>query len=84
MLTKPNFSARAYLMIAIAATVATLPIAFRGNPWGHDVNLHLRSWMDAARQFREGNVFPRWAAGANQGFGEPFFIFYPPLSRLTE
>ena len=83
MLTKPNFSARAYLMIAIAATVATLPIAFCGNPWGHDVNLHLRSWMDAARQFREGNVFPRWAAGANQGFGEPFFIFYPPLSRLT-
>jgi 6-pyruvoyl-tetrahydropterin synthase-like protein len=82
MLTKPNFDARAYCMIAIAATLATLPIAFRGNPWGHDVNLHLRSWMDAAQQFREGNVFPRWAAGANQAFGEPFFIFYPPLSRL--
>ncbi len=82
MLTKPNFAARAYCMIAVAATLATLPIAFRGNPWGHDVNLHLRSWMDAAQQFREGNVFPRWAAGANQGFGEPFFIFYPPLSRL--
>ncbi len=82
MLTKPNFSARAYWMIAIAATLATLPIAFKGNPWGHDVNLHLRSWMDAAQQFREGSVFPRWAAGANEGFGEPFFIFYPPLSRL--
>ena len=82
MLAKPNFAARAYCMIAIAATLATLPIAFRGNPWGHDVNLHLRSWMDAAQQFREGSVFPRWAAGANQGFGEPFFIFYPPLSRL--
>ena len=82
MLTKPNFAPRAYAMIAIAATLAVLPIAFRGNPWGHDVNLHLRSWMDAAQQFREGSVFPRWAAGANQGFGEPFFIFYPPLSRL--
>ena len=82
MLTKPNFAARAYWMIATAATLATLPILFRGNPWGHDVNLHLRSWMDAAQQFREGSVFPRWAAGANQGFGEPFFIFYPPLSRL--
>src|SRR5271167_1817554 len=82
MLPKENFTRRAYLMIAIAATLAVLPIAFRGNPWGHDVNLHLRSWMDAAQQFREGRVFPRWAAGANQGFGEPFFIFYPPLSRL--
>jgi hypothetical protein len=83
MLTKPNFAVRAYWMIAIAATLAVLPIAFRGNPWGHDVNLHLRSWMDAAKQFHEGTVFPRWAVGANQGFGEPFFIFYPPLSRLV-
>ena len=71
-----------YWLIAIVATLAVLPIAFRGNPWGHDVNLHLRSWMDAAQQFKEGTLFPRWAAGANQGFGEPFFIFYPPLSRL--
>src|SRR5271167_94483 len=83
MLSRENSIARACLMIAIAATLAVLPIAFRGNPWGHDVNLHLRSWMDAAQQFREGSLFPRWAAGANQGFGEPFFIFYPPLSRLV-
>ena len=82
MLPKPNLAVRAYWMIVIAATLAVLPITFRGNPWGHDVNLHLRSWMDAAQQFQEGTVFPRWAAGANQGFGEPFFIFYPPLSRL--
>jgi hypothetical protein len=82
MLFDETFARRAYLMIVAAATLAVLPIAFRGNPWGHDVNLHLRSWMDAAQQFREGSVFPRWAAGANQGFGEPFFIFYPPLSRL--
>ena len=72
-----------YLLIAVVATLAVLPVAFQGNPWGHDVNLHLRSWMDAERQFHEGNFFPRWAAGANQGFGEPFFIFYPPLSRLV-
>jgi hypothetical protein len=74
---------RAYLLIALIAAVAVLPIPFRGNPWGHDVNLHLRGWMDAAQQFRQGTIFPRWAAGANMGFGEPFFIFYPPLSRLV-
>jgi len=82
MHAKDNLVARTYLWITIAATCAVIPIAIHGNPWGHDVNLHLRSWMDAEQQFREGNVFPRWAAGANQGFGEPFFIFYPPLSRL--
>src|SRR5271167_575176 len=81
--TKNAFASHPYLLIAIAAILAVLPIAFHGNPWGHDVNLHLRSWMDAERQFREGSFFPRWAAGANQGFGEPFFIFYPPLSRLV-
>jgi len=79
----PNrFTRHPYWMIAIVATLATLPIAFHGNPWGHDVNLHLRAWMDAERQVHEGTLFPRWAAGANWGFGEPFFIFYPPLSRL--
>ncbi len=82
MLTKGTLASHPYWLIAIVATVAVLPTAFNGNPWGHDVNLHLRSWMDAERQFHEGNLFPRWAAGANQGYGEPFFIFYPPLSRL--
>jgi 6-pyruvoyl-tetrahydropterin synthase related domain len=81
-LPKSTLTGHPYLYIAIVATLAALPVAFHGNPWGHDINLHLRSWMDAERQFHEGSVFPRWAAGANHGFGEPFFIFYPPLSRI--
>ncbi|HKW16890.1 MAG TPA: 6-pyruvoyl-tetrahydropterin synthase-related protein [Terriglobales bacterium] len=72
--------ANALFIISVFALCVVLPFIKLGIPSGHDFEFHFNSWIEVVEHWRQGNLYPHWAALAHYGYGEARFIFYPPFS----
>jgi 6-pyruvoyl-tetrahydropterin synthase related domain len=78
--TKLRSIATPVTLIAALALCVVLPFLKLGIPSGHDFEFHMNSWIEVVDHWKQGTVYPHWAALAHYGYGEARFIFYPPFS----
>ena len=70
------------LAVAVAALVASVPLWDGRLVVGHDALEHAARTAEYARALADGVWVPRWAPSFGRGYGEPIFLFNPPLFYL--
>lgn len=70
-------------VVAAGLTVLSVPVwtsmATTRLTGGHDALEYLPRLVEFHESVRHGILWPQWAADLSSGFGQPFFVFSPPL-----
>jgi hypothetical protein len=66
-------------LILLAAALLCLPCLFHGLPPGTNAPTHVKYYHHFSAQFWGGEIYPRWLADENKGYGSPIFIAQYPL-----
>jgi hypothetical protein len=78
--SRPSWFGLPLAVIAATAFSVIVPFFWLGIASGHDFEFHFNSWLEVVQHWKEGVIYPHWAAFAHYDYGEARFIFYPPLS----
>ena len=61
----------------LAAAILLAPLS-EGVPKAYDLRYHLGVTAQVLKSLQTGDLYPRWLAAFNDGWGEPTLVFYPP------
>jgi hypothetical protein len=77
-------TARHIVYLSLFALLVCAPVLYYGMPdWGNDSIQHARWTKNFDIQLWNGELYPRWLSGVNDGFGGPSFMTYPPLASYV-
>ena len=65
--------------LLVLALPVCLPLLTNELPGGHDTFEYLPRQVEFHENIRHGILLPRWAPDLSTGYGQPFFLFNPPL-----
>lgn len=71
------------IIIVSFAVIAGFSLLHPGLPPTHDGEYHVIRFFLFDEALRDGNIYPRWAAHLNNGFGVPLFNFVYPLPNYA-
>ncbi|HPQ68160.1 MAG TPA: 6-pyruvoyl-tetrahydropterin synthase-related protein [bacterium] len=69
-----------FIAVAIALAAAGRSLWQGGIPAGHDALEYPVRLAEFMMNLKAGILFPAWAPDLSDGYGQPFFIFNPPMS----
>ncbi len=69
----------AFIVLCLAAAIASLPFMRKDIPPGWDVQFHAGRIMNLADSIKSGQIFAKWGGYSYNGYGAVTSVFYPDL-----